>query len=95
MEVLERYGTRGAEEAAGSSRCSRARSAPCFAMTEPAVASSDATNIEARIARDGDDYVINGRKWWTTGAARSALQDPHLHGQDRSAEARTATSSSR
>jgi acyl-CoA dehydrogenase len=41
----------------------------CFAMTEPAVASSDATNVECRIDTDSEDYVINGRKWWTSGAA--------------------------
>ena len=41
-----------------------------FAMTEPGVASSDATNVEMRIERDGDEYVLNGRKWWTSGALR-------------------------
>ena len=68
MEVLERYGTRRAEARSGSSRCSTGDIRSAFAMTEPDVASSDATNIETRIERDGDDYVINGRKWWTSGA---------------------------
>ncbi|HZO93966.1 MAG TPA: acyl-CoA dehydrogenase family protein [Candidatus Baltobacteraceae bacterium] len=68
MEVFARYGTREQQE-----RWLRpllnAEIRSGFAMTEPGVASSDATNISAAIVRDGDDYVINGRKWWTTGAA--------------------------
>ena len=53
-----------------------------FAMTEPDVGSSDATNIEMRIERDGDEYVLNGRKWWITNALPPALQDPDRDGQD-------------
>ena len=52
-------------------------------MTEPDVASSDATNIATRIERDGDEYVLNGRKWWITGAMNPQLRDLHRHGQDR------------
>jgi acyl-CoA dehydrogenase len=59
----------------------------CFAMTEPAVASSDATNIRSEIRRDGDDYVINGRKWWTSGAPDKRCKIAIFMGQtDPSAE---------
>ena len=66
METIERYGTEEQKkEWLDPLLEGRIRSA--FAMTEPAVASSDATNIQTAIRRDGDEYVINGRKWWTSG----------------------------
>jgi acyl-CoA dehydrogenase len=91
MEVLERYGNEEQKRQwlapllEGTIRSG-------FAMTEPAVASSDATNISARVERDGDHYVINARKWWTSGASdprckilifmgKTDPQNPNIHRQ--------------
>ncbi len=73
MEVLSQFGTPDQQQRwlvpllEGTIRS-------CFSMTEPGVASSDPRNLETRIDRDGDDYVINGRKWWITGAAGSTCE---------------------
>jgi acyl-CoA dehydrogenase len=73
METLERYGTEAQKRTwlepllAGTIRSA-------FAMTEPRVASSDATNIESSIVREGDSYLLNGRKWWTSGAGSTRCQ---------------------
>ena len=79
MEVLADFGTAAQQEQwlvpllEGDIRS-------CFAMTEPAVASSDPRNLETTAIRDGDDYVVNGRKWWTTGAASSRCKIAILMG---------------
>ena len=67
MEVFMRYGT-AAQKAKWMVPLMNGDIRSAFLMTEPQVASSDATNIECRIERDGDDYVINGTKWWSSGA---------------------------
>ncbi len=87
MEVLHRYGTREQKEE-WLAPLMRGEIRSAFLMTEPGVASSDATNIECDIARDGDEFVVNGRKWWSSGAGDPRCKVAILMGKTDRGEAK-------
>jgi len=92
MEVLHRYGTRSQKDE-WLAPLMRGEIRSAFLMTEPGVASSDATNIECSIRREDDSYVINGRKWWSSGAGevRSASATACSRERNRRAKASSPT----
>ncbi len=92
MEVLARYGTPEHQDK-WLKPLLNGEIRSCFAMTEPAVASSDATNIACEIRRDGDDYVINGRKWWSSGAMSTTCKIAIVMGKTDPTAARHAQQS--
>lgn len=92
MEVLARYGTPEHQEK-WLKPLLNGEIRSCFAMTEPAVASSDATNIACEIRRDGDEYVINGRKWWSSGAMTTTCKIAIVMGKTDPTAARHAQQS--
>ncbi len=87
MEVLHRYGTREQKDH-WLAPLMRGEIRSAFLMTEPGVASSDATNIECDISRDGEDYVVNGRKWWSSGAGDPRCKVAILMGKTDRGEAK-------
>ena len=82
MEVLERYGT-AEQKARWLPDLLEGRARSAYLMTEPGVASSDATNIAMDARLEGDEWVLNGEKWWSSGRRRSALLALHHNGDDR------------